>query len=37
MSNSLDGLLTESSARFPERPALRLDYTVITYEMLPWS
>jgi long-chain acyl-CoA synthetase len=34
MSNNLASLLTDSAARFPERPALKLDDTVVTYEML---
>ncbi|HEY6397510.1 MAG TPA: AMP-binding protein, partial [Solirubrobacteraceae bacterium] len=34
MSDNLAGLLTNSAARFPERPALRLDDTVTTYETL---
>src|SRR5947209_10587921 len=34
MSNNLAALLTESAARFPERPALKLDDAVVTYEML---
>lgn len=29
MTNNLAGLLTESAVRFPERPALRLDDTVV--------
>src|SRR5947209_3891301 len=34
MSINLAGLLTDSSARFPKRPALKLDDTVVTYETL---
>jgi long-chain acyl-CoA synthetase len=34
VSNNLARLVTDSAARFPERPALRLDDTVVTYEML---
>src|SRR5947209_10549853 len=34
MSMNLAGLLTNSATRFPERPALKLDDTVVTYEML---
>ncbi len=34
MSENLAGLLTKSAARFPDRPALKLDDTVVTYEML---
>jgi long-chain acyl-CoA synthetase len=33
MSINLAGLLTDSAARFPERAALKLDDTVVTYEM----
>jgi long-chain acyl-CoA synthetase len=34
MSTNLAGLLTGSAARYPERPALKLDDTVVTYKML---
>jgi long-chain acyl-CoA synthetase len=34
MSNSLARLLTDSAARFPGRPALKLDGAGVTYEML---
>jgi long-chain acyl-CoA synthetase len=34
MTNNLAGLLTDSAARHPERPALKLDDRVLTYEML---
>jgi long-chain acyl-CoA synthetase len=34
MSENLASLLTYSAARFPNRPALKLDDTVVTYEML---
>ena len=34
LSINLSGLLTNSAARFPERSALKLDDTVVTYEML---
>src|SRR5436305_1128031 len=34
MTNNLAGLLTDSAARCPERPALKLDDNVVTYEML---
>jgi long-chain acyl-CoA synthetase len=34
MASNLARLLTDSAARFPDRPALKLDDTVVTYEML---
>jgi long-chain acyl-CoA synthetase len=34
MSNNLAHLLTRSAARHPQRPALKLDDTAVTYEML---
>jgi long-chain acyl-CoA synthetase len=34
MATNLARLLTDSAERFPDRPALKLDGTVVTYEML---